>query len=77
MTTYIKEAKADEKIKWQLRQLYYQQRDFYKKHGIYSSNLNSGLSKSKLDIKVTGDTYIIRYCENRRCFYINEEGKVW
>lgn len=77
MIAYIKEAKADEKIKWQLRQLYYQQRDFYKKHGIYTSTLETGLSKSKLDIKVTGDTYTIRYCENRRCFYINDEGKVW
>jgi hypothetical protein len=77
MTSYMKEAKADEKTKWQLRQLYYQQREFYKKHGIYSSNLNTGLSKSKLDIKVTGDTYTIRYCENRKCFYINHEGRVW
>lgn len=76
MSAYIKEAKADEKITWQLRQLYYQQREFYKKHGIYTSTLKTGLSKSKLDIKVTGDTYTIRYCENRRCFYINDEGKV-
>jgi hypothetical protein len=77
MTTFIKKAKDDEKIKWQLRQLYYQQKDFYKKHGIYTSSLKTGMSTSKMDIKVTGDTYTIRYCENRKCFYINEEGRLW
>ena len=77
MTTYIKEAKANEKIKWELRQLYYQQNAFYLKHGMYTTNLKSDVSKSKMDIKVTGDTYTIRYCEGQRCFYIREDGRVW
>ena len=77
MNPHIKEAKTIEKIKWQMRQLYYKQKDFYQKHGIYTSNLKSDISSSKLDIKVTGETYTIRYCESRKCFYINDEGRIW
>jgi Carbohydrate family 9 binding domain-like len=77
MNNPIKEAKANEKVKWQLRQLYYQQKAFYQKHGIYTTTLKSDLSRSKMDIKVIGHTYIIQYCEGRKCFYINEDGRVW
>ncbi|MBK8518271.1 MAG: hypothetical protein IPL55_18905 [Saprospiraceae bacterium] len=64
-------------LKWELRKVYYQERSFYEKYGIYTSNVQTDLSKAELEIKVLGDSYTAKYCKGRACYYIREDGRIW
>ena len=75
---HLTDAKADDLIRWNLRQIYYYQKDFFKKHGIYSQSPSvAGLRTADMDTKVNGDTFTTRYCKHSVCWYIREDGRIW
>jgi hypothetical protein len=73
----IKAAIENDQIKWQLRKIFYQEEDFYRKNGIYTTKVQTDLSQSNLEIKVIGDTYTVKYCKNRSCWYLREDSRIW
>lgn len=73
----IKTAKEIDNIKWQLRKIFMHEQSFYAKHGIYTTSLPADLRQAEYEVKVLGDTFIAKYCKNRICYYIREDGRVW
>lgn len=76
----------DEKIKWGLRQLYYQQRRHYRKNKQYADNLNA-LTLPKVDIEnysfepqllktFNGYEIIAESIDNQTFWLIQEDGKI-
>ena len=76
----------DEEYKWLLRQLYYQQRKYKKKYGLYASQLDLLDTEIILkdyfvlvDLKNTFSGYEITLSEPdiKEAWHIREDGKVW
>ncbi|MDQ6420018.1 carbohydrate-binding family 9-like protein [Paenibacillus sp. LHD-117] len=72
----------DERRKWELRRLYYRQRQFYSEHERYSSEL-ADLQLTEWTeeprIEVTSRTFLasVPGSDGKSRIYIQEEGKVW
>jgi len=75
---FRQDAVNEDLIRWKLRQVYYQQSEFYAKFGIYSTSPSAaGLRASDLDVKVNGETYSAKYCTGGKCWYLREDGRIW
>jgi len=73
----INEMIEDDKIKWQMRKIYYYQKEFYKKNQMFTSTVPTEFSLTNFEIEVVGSTYTAEYCKGRICYYIREDGKIW
>ena len=73
----LKPALEIDQIKWKLRKIYFQQQAFFSKYGIYTSEIPTDFSKADVEIKVLGDTYTVKYCKNRTCWYLREDSRIW
>lgn len=73
----------DEIIKWQLRKLYYRERNFYEKNGRYSDNFDELKGKDQWiiepKIEVTSKLFQItaKSSDGLGYIYIREDGLVW
>ena len=71
-----------EEEKWILRQLYYQQKNFFKKYTHFASKLDElGLTKLpvQFEFSATASTYVISVWRKgyRIKWFINESGRTW
>ena len=76
----------DEKVKWNLRLLYYKQKKYYASNGSYATSLeqlgvnaNENYSQSLLKIETTSNMFEISLPanENDRSWHIRQDGLVW
>ena len=77
------EMPADELIKWELRKLYYRQRQFYAEHGTFTDEFAElkGNDVWSIDphIETTGNMFQVseQASDGQRWIRIREDGKVW
>ena len=77
----------EEKAKWALRQIYYKERQYWSKHGRYTSNITAlGLTAQKVDgyvwppsIRITPSLYeaTIESRDGREQWHISQDGRTW
>lgn len=72
-----KAASEIDNIRWQLRKIFNHEQAFYTKHGIYTTSLPSDMRQTEYEIRVLGDSFTAKYCKNRVCYYIREDGRIW
>ena len=80
-------AIPDEKIKWALRQMYYQQRQYFQQHGQYADNLKyltlptvdipNYTFKPELLMEYDGYTIIVTSTDSQYVWVLQEDGKVY
>lgn len=77
------ELPADERIKWELRRLYYRERNYYETHGEFTSDLSllTGEDSWSVEpvIETTGSLFQIKAsaADGKAVFCIREDGKLW
>ncbi|WP_020526590.1 carbohydrate-binding family 9-like protein [Flexithrix dorotheae] len=77
--------KAEEKVKWELRQLYYLQKAYFKKHKKYSEDLTTLQKESEwrfsedLKMEATASKFEIKFpiIDQQKVWHIREDGKCW
>ena len=76
----------DEKVKWNLRLLYYKQKEYYASNGLYATSLkqlgiseNQSYSQSLPKIETTSNMFEISLPANEenRSWHIRQDGLVW
>jgi hypothetical protein len=77
------ELPADERIKWELRRLYYRERNYYETHGEFTSDLSLLAGKDSWSIEpvieTTSSLFQIKApaADGQAVFCIREDGKLW
>ncbi len=71
------EVLEEDHIRWQLRQVYYDQRRFFQLHQSYSSDFSS-FQKDGIQGFVLGSAaWLAQKCVDGYCYFINQDGRVW
>jgi len=77
------EMPVDEIVKWELRRLYYRQRNHYERHGAYSRDAGALMGDDEWtivpEIETTGRLFQMSApsTDAKSIYYIREDGKLW
>lgn len=72
----------DEEKKWQLRKIYYWERNYYAEHDSFTSDISDELQQqlpADWEIETTSRTFLasVKSTDGQKRIYIREDGKVW
>jgi len=75
--TFLDDRKAEDGIRWQLRQVYYDQKRYFQRHQTFSSDFSAFEKEGIRGTALGSEAWLAQKWFGGRHYFINQDGRVW